>query len=223
MTMTHQYRALLRQQCILQRADLVLFTVLAAVIAPAALVSARTFDAGLGSAERLLAANVMIAVLSVLHVVCSALFLVVRPFAADAAVRHTYAASLPIPRSQYALLRAATGLTLGLLPVSGFAIGTAMVTAGVALPAALYAYPVALVARFVLAFVVAFALAFALQYGAGRHASKVAIAAIVALAALAVGTELAGREGLLESLGRVVLGPWSPLNVFATEWKLFDV
>jgi hypothetical protein len=223
MSATQRYRALLRQQFILQRADVVLFTVLAAVIGPASLLTARTFDAGLDSAERLLATNVMLAVLSVLHVGCTALFLVVRAFAADAAVGHTYAASLPIPRGEYALLRAATGMTLGLLPIGGYAIGVLMVTAGVALPPALYAYPVALILRYTLAFVVSFALAFALQYSSGRHATRVVIVGLAAVAGVVLVTELAGLEGVLHHVGRVLFGPWSPLSVFEAEWKLFDV
>jgi hypothetical protein len=218
-----RYRALLRQQFILQRADVVLLTVLAALIGPASLLAAGTFELGLESAERLLATNVLLAVLSVLHVGGTALFLVVRAFAADAAVRHTYAASLPIPRGEYALLRAATGMTLGLMPIGGYAIGILMVTAGVALPPALYAYPVALILRYTLAFLVSFALAFALQYGSGRHANRVVIVCLAVVAVAVLGIELAGLEGLFHHAGRVLFGPWSPLSVFAAEWKLFDV
>ncbi len=223
MTAFPRYRALLRQQLILQRVDIALLTILAALAAPAALITARAFDTSLGSAERLLATNAMLAAFSTLHLVASAIFLVVRAYSADAAVRHTYAASLPIERGRYALLRAATGLTLGLLPLAGFAIGVAVVTAGVALPPALYAYPVALVCRYALAFVVTFALAFALQYGAGRRASRIAVTMILVLTLTVVFAEIAEQPNILPSIGRVLVSPWSPLSVFAAEWKLFDV
>jgi hypothetical protein len=217
------FRVLLRQQFILQQTELVALTVLAGLAAPGALWMARVLTPGWSAADRLLSANAPFALLSVPLAIITGLLLVARPYIADAQSRHTYVRSLPIPRRSYALLRVATGLTLALLPIVGFGIGTMLAVASTALPESIYAYPVGVTLRFTLATLVAFALSFALQYGAGRHAARVAVVAIIVLGTVELANGLFFDSHLTEAFWRAIVSDSSPLGLYASEWMLFDV
>jgi hypothetical protein len=217
------YRALVAQQFALQRVELVVLTVLGALVAPGALALATTIEQRLNATSTLLTTNGPLTALAIVHLFLGVVLLVSRQYMLDASTRHTYAAILPIPRGAYAVLRIQTGLTLALLPIAGFALGTWITASAVALPAELYAYPAGLTARYGLCFVVAYALMFALQYGAGRHASKLVIALLIGVLLLVIGAELLGNNAINARLFFTLAHPWSPFHVFLDEWRLFDV
>jgi hypothetical protein len=223
MTRLPLFRALLTQQFALQRMELVVLTVLAAIVAPGALALSATIEQQVNATSTLLNTNGPLTALGLCHLLLTAIILVVRQYTLDSATRHTYASALPIPRGSYAMLRLGTGLTLALLPITGFALGAWLTTSAVAIPEALYAYPFGLTARYALCLLVAYSLMFATQYGAGRHASKIIIVGLVGLLAVVIASQIAGAGTVLTRVAPLLVHPWSPLHVFVVEWRLFDV
>ncbi len=217
-----QYRAVVAAQFTLQRLDVATLTVLAALVCPSSLWIAASMDGSLTDHATLASTSMSIAGAGFALAFLSGMLFVARPYIADAAGQHTYVLSLPIPRTRFALLRAAAGATLAMIPAAGFGIGALVAAAAVPLPALMQAYPVGLTLRFILCQVLAVALFFGLQYGAGKHAAKVAFAVLLVLAVFELAAPLLGM-GAEGRAWQVIAGPWSPLSLFLARWALFDV
>lgn len=215
------YRALLRAQWKHQRMDLWCLAVGCAMVAPIALWQTAAHGQLTVSDVRS-TAEIIGGIGSMLAVVAGAL-LALRPYALDNSVRHTYALSLPLPRSRYALLRIAAGLTLLVFPVAGIAIGAFIAAAYPTLPAELHAYPIGLTLRFLVASVFAFAIAFSLQYGLGQRAAVVLAWTLAGVGALELVGQLFSDTSLTAPIWRVLWAGLSPLRIFGTNWMLFDV
>lgn len=216
------YRALLAQQWKHQRVEITAMAIAAAVVCPVAL----WFDVGLDLQSqpwRLTDTAVPIATMGSLTALLTGMLLAIRPYALDAQTRHTYALTLPVPRSRYSALRVADGLTLALVPIVAFFIGASM-AAQMAPPSAMvHAYPFQLSIRFLLGVVLAFAIGFGVQYGLGRRAVR-----LIMLAALTVGgVELIGqltiRSSVTEPFWSLLAHEGSPFRVFLSRWALFNV
>ena len=216
------YTALLRQQFVLQRNELIALTVAAGAIAPVSLLGVRSIN-GVAAAESLLALAVPLTIFSVIFAATTGLVMAIRAYSADSATRHTYALALPITRGDYALLRALTGISLMLLPLAGYAIGTYLTVAAVPTPPELYAYPFGVTLRCSLALLVCFSFGFALQYGLGRNAGRAFVIGIVLLGIVEIANAMVFYGVLTSDFWRALASDASPFAVFNTQWTLFDV
>lgn len=216
------YRTMLYSQWKLQRAELVGFTLFAATICPFALwphISRGAIDL------RLLASlnnNSGLLVVAAMLSAVLGMMLAVRPFFLDARVKHTYALALPVPRSQYALMRILTGLTLVVLPATGFLIGALVAVQALPDTVGLRKFPVALTLRFVLATATAFATFFGIQYGLGGKARRWMLLVALTMLGAEIFGQLVLRMSLIQPTIELLSGSFSPLRVFVDHWALFD-
>jgi hypothetical protein len=219
-----KYKALLYVQWKHQRMELMLFTMLAGGI-PALVTWSPWSDWGshVMTPTAILSTSTSIGLLGAILAVAVGVVLAIRPYALDALGRHTYAAALPIPRTEYGLLRVACGMVLLLLPAAGFLVGSLLASAAIELPPMLHAYPVAITVRFVLATAMAFALAFSVQYGLGKHAARWIVIAVFVAGAIEAAGQLVASESLTGPFWTALASEASPLRVFAANWMLFDV
>lgn len=215
------FKGLLFQQWRLQRVDVTLLTVAAAVVAPLIVWNASSVYAD-QVAHLLLTDSGPLGVAGSAIAVVLGVLLACRSFAADARGGHAYALSLPVPRARYALLRVATGLTLGLLPAVGFLIGSFLAVESVP-PNPLHAYPIGLSVRFYLAVAFAMSIAFAVQYGLGRKAVRWLLIFAITVGGAETATALLFHTSLVSPAIEVITTPGSPLRVFVDHWSLFDV
>ena len=205
-----------------QRAEITVFTVVAALIAPSTVFRAIVTDESRGP-YALLSASATVAVLAAAIATLMGFLLAVRPYMLDMRAQHTYALSLPVPREEYALLRVWSGLALLLLPTAGFLIGA--LVAAQASPASnmLHAYPIGLTLRFLLAAAFSFALGFGIQYGLGRKAARWIVIVALTIGGVEIAGQLLFHDSLTAPLWDLLANDASPLRIFATRWNLFDV
>lgn len=216
------YKALLSQQWKHQRVEITALAIAAAVACPGALWMNTSFTAEYRPWDLLNTAG-KIALVGASASLVAGLLLAIRPYALDARVRHTYALALPVPRADYALLRAACGMTLVLVPTAAFGIG-AIVAAATAPPAGLIrAFPVQLTLRFLLAGGFAYAIGFAVQYGLGRRLMRwFMIVGLTLIFCEALG-QLTFHVSLTDPFWSLLWHQGSPMHVFFSEWTLFNV
>lgn len=224
MSMPARFRTMLYVQWKLQRAELLGFTLLTALIAPLSIWP------GIGSSIDAMRSNPMyidrgmlIRTGGALLAVCIGAVLAVRPFFLDARVRHTYALALPTPRSHFALMRAGSGILLSLMPAAGFLIGC--IIAAQILPDTLTirSYSVELTVRFFLAMLMAFAVFFGLQYGLGGRARRWVLISAFTVLGVEVFTQFTLRSSVITPVAEMLAGSLSPLRIYLDRWVLFDV
>ncbi|HYV99021.1 MAG TPA: hypothetical protein VE967_16315 [Gemmatimonadaceae bacterium] len=221
MSQMTRFGALLGVQWKQQRKELVVLTLLVAMLPSTILWTARN-DGPIGPLWYQSIGQSIGAIGAVAAVLIGSL-LALRPFAFDAQTRHVYAMTLPVRRRDYSMFRIGTGVVLSLFPTAGVLVGALVAVQALPSGIGLRAFPGGLAARFLLATVTAFAGAFALQYGLGKRATRWALVAVTTIAA----TELVGQLLLHTSLTtpffQALVSQWSPLRIFVTRWTLFDV
>lgn len=143
---------------------------------------------------------------------------------------HVYALSLPVSRTEYALLKLGGGALLALIPVGAFLAGSLTAVAAVELPSGLNAYPFSLSLRFLLATLVAYAFLFAFAAGTVKTTLVVlsAFLAFLVFGDIAVDfadgffPQLTGLS-ILEVFGDAVSDWPGPFQIFFGDWALIDV
>jgi hypothetical protein len=224
MNNTAMFRALLFVQWKLQRVEILALTLVAALISPIAIsgyVDGR-YDR-MGWLTGMIGSGSLIKPGGALLAVALGTLLAVRPFLLDARARHTYALALPIPRARYALMRAATGLTLCLVPAMGFLIGALVAVESIPDTLWVRKFPVALTVRFLLSVATAFAIAFGFQYGLGGRAKRWLLILAVAVVAFEIFGQVVLRGSMVQPLVEFLSGAYSPVRLFRDRWVLFDV
>jgi hypothetical protein len=216
------YKALLSQQWKHQRVEITALAIAAAVACPGALWMNTSYVAEYRPWD-LLNTAAKIAVIGASASLLAGLLLSVRPFVLDARVRHTYALGLPIQRSHYALLRAASGLTLVLVPTAAFLIGAVLAAATAPPTGLIRAFPVQLTLRFLLASAFAFSVGFGAQYGLGRRLMRWCIIVGLTLILCEALGQMMFHVSLTEPFWALVWHDGSPMHVFLSEWTLFNV
>lgn len=221
--MTAQFRAVLYTQWKWSRLIVVLGTVAAFAIPLLSLQGAARVDRGALQAQELLRSVQSWGTLYPLLAATLGLLVAITAWAADHRGRHIHALTLPLPRSQYVLLRLGAGLLLLVIPIAAVLIGALLATLTATLPPGLQAYPLSLALRFTLAVFVAYAVFFAVSAGTARTAGII-LAVIAALILVQVVANIASVElNLLEVLqAALVFGP-GPLVIFTGRWMLVDV
>jgi hypothetical protein len=217
------YRALLFVQWKQQRFELLAFATIAAAASPLALLSVRAQTTDGYSPWSLLSISPVIGAIGAALAVIVGTVLAVRPYASDAATRHTYALALPMRRSEYSLLRAAAGLTLITLPTAGFLIGAMVAARAITMPPMMHAYPIGLSVRFLFAAITAFAASFALQYSLGQRATSRLVLIVVVIAVIELVAQFTTGASAIGPALRVLGRGVSPLRLFTLDWTLFDV
>jgi hypothetical protein len=218
-----QFAALLYTQWKHQRHELIVFAIVGGLIAPACLWDVVGSRSG-GNILGLIGTAGLIGALGSVLAIATGLVLAIRPFVLDAQSKHTYPLALPVTRTHYTLLRVASGMTLVLLPTTGFLIGS--LVAAQALPPSyllVRAYPFGLALRFLLATITAFAIGFGVQYGFGRRAARIIVITAITVAGFEVLGQLVLHGSVTAPLWQLLLSNVSPFRVFFTRWMLFDV
>ncbi len=136
---------------------------------------------------------------------------------------HVYAMSLPLPRSQYALLKFGAGLLIVVPVVVAIGVGTISASLSATVPEGLTAYPIALTIRFALTTAMAFAIFFAIASGTPRIAGIVLGGATVVTVAMLFLTTVGYGDSIVRPFLTILLGPASPFNAFGGRWMLIDV
>jgi hypothetical protein len=143
---------------------------------------------------------------------------------------HIYSLSLPVTRWEYALLKAAAGALLLMIPVGMLAIGSFTAVAALELPNGLHAYPAQFIGRFLLASLLVYMFWFAL---ASSTMKTVGIILGVFLT-LTIGGQITwdildnfitlpgGADPADWFFARMVEWP-GPFNVLFGNWMLIDV
>lgn len=155
--------------------------------------------------------------------VLGAFVLAAQPWGMDAAVRHVYPLSLPVPWRRYVAMRYAAGALSLAVPAIALWMGSLLALAMVQMPPTLRAYPGGLALRFLFASLMAYSATFALQYVFGRRAALVALLTLLALVTVTLGLELSGNSALVAAIGRFLMDWPGPLSLFANTWRLVDV
>jgi len=157
-----------------------------------------------------------------LAVVC-ACGLAWRPYVLDAGLKHVGPLSLPISWAEFVRLRFLAGATLLLIPAVAVWFGGVLATASVTVPSTLHAYPGGLAIRFYFASLVAYAGAFMVQYIAGKHAVRVVLIVLLAVAGIEVAGQFFGANSFVGGAWDVLTNWPGPFAVFAARWMLIDV
>ena len=148
----------------------------------------------------------------------------------DHRYNHVYALSLPLKRSEYTMLKMGAGVTLALLPVAAFWIGSHLAAATVQLPAGLQAYPNHIALRFFMAVLISYALLFAMAAGTMRTTLYI----VSGITLFVVGGNLMNdflanyydfftRVNVVEQSVYFLLRAPGPFAVFTGNWNLIDV
>lgn len=142
---------------------------------------------------------------------------------------HVYALSLPVSRTQYALLKLWAGAVVLLVPVLAIWAGAWIATAMTTLPSGLRAYPFAFGARFLLAALLVYATVFALASGTIR--TTLIVTGVFCV--LFIGGSIAvpwieSQFGVdlispTQVLGEAFTSWPGPFRVFGGSWLLIDV
>jgi hypothetical protein len=208
----------------LQRTELAGLTLCAALIAPVALWPRMQgeFDR-VGWLTGMIDTGSMIGPAGAWLAVILGALLAIRPFILDARSRHTYALALPVPRVVYAWMRAATGLTLCLLPAAGFLIGALIAAESIPDTMLVRKFPFQLSLRFLLALATAFSAVFAFQYGLGGKAKRWLVIVCVTVVGCELIAQLALHNTMIGGLAEFLTGSFSPVSLFRNRWVLFDV
>jgi len=147
----------------------------------------------------------------------------------DHRLGHVYALSLPLSRTEYALLKMGAGATLAMLPGIALWLGAHVASAAVALPPGLHAYPNQLALRFALATLISYSVLFAMASGTVKTSMWIlaGVSAVVVLGIL--GTDWTflqdsalGTDPLQTVIDWLMQGP-GPFEIFTTNWSLIDV
>jgi hypothetical protein len=218
------FRTMLFVQWKLQRAELLGLAVVAALIAPLSMwTNAQAFvDSGqwLTNLEN---SSDLIRILAASLATIAGALLAVRPFALDGRARHTYALALPVQRSDYALMRAASGFLLALIPAIGFLIGAIVAAQGVPETLVVRKFPFELTLRFLLALSTAFVMFFGIQYGLGGRTRRWILLALLTVLGVEVFSQFTLRASVVGAVVEVLRGSFSPIRVFLDRWVLFGV
>lgn len=149
--------------------------------------------------------------------------IVAQAWQVDAAARHVYPLSLPIPWSKYVAMRFGAGAILLLIPTVALWLGCLLVLALIQLPDTLQAYPITLSARFLLGSLVGYAVVFAIQYLSGKKAAYLFLGGTVAFVLIAAVVQSTGNGDLLRVAFEYLFNWPGPLAVYGSEWMLIDV
>jgi hypothetical protein len=149
--------------------------------------------------------------------------LVAQAWQVDAAARHVYPLSLPIPWSRYVAMRFGAGALLLVVPAVALWLGCLFVLSLIQVPETLQAYPATLAARFLLGALVGYAVVFALQYLSGKRAAVLLLGGLVAFSIVAIAAESTGNGELMTRFFRWIFDWPGPLAVYGSEWMLIDV
>jgi hypothetical protein len=205
------------------RASLAVLSVLA-FTAPSAIW--RTFHGtyyGTASAMEVLAGFGILGTALSLLAFLSGFVMVAHAWQVDAAAKHVYPLSLPLPWSRYVMMRFGAGALLLLVPAIALLLGSLLILALIDIPNTLRAYPFGLAGRFLLGSLVGYALTFTLQYLSGRSAAKLLLGILVAFATFAIGAETFGKGDWVGLFLTSLFEFPGPLGVFGAEWMLIDV
>ena len=214
------YRALLAEQWKHQRVEITALSIAAAVACPACvwMVTGGEYQPWqlVETGGKIGFAGAWIALIT--GVACS-----IRPYVLDARAKHTYALSLPVPRSDYSLLRVGSGLSLTLVPGVAFLIGASIAAQAAPPGTLLQTFPLQLTLRFALAAAFAFSFVFGVQYGLGRQAVRWLMIAGLTVIGVEVVGQLALHVSMTAPFFDLIVTRGSPLRVFMTRWTLFNV
>ncbi|MDH5235632.1 MAG: hypothetical protein OEW77_11795 [Gemmatimonadota bacterium] len=141
----------------------------------------------------------------------------------DAAAKHVYALSLPLPWSRFVAMRFGAGALSLLIPTLALWLGSLFALMMVQVPPTLHTYAGTLALRFLLGALLAYALSFLLQYVAGRRASAVLLVLLLSGVVVTFVLSVLGYTRLLDTIGHAIVEWPGPLAVFARDWKLVDV
>jgi hypothetical protein len=148
----------------------------------------------------------------------------------DHRLGHVYALSLPLTRTEYALLKMGAGATLAFLPAVALWLGAHVAAAAVALPDGLHAYPNQLAIRFFLAILVAYSALFAMAAGTVKTSLWVVSGALAFLVLGTLTTDLLLFRSYLLTDGSLIATvlEWliqarGPFELFTGNWSLIDV
>jgi hypothetical protein len=155
--------------------------------------------------------------------VVTAFSLAWRPWVVDAGLRHVGPLSLPVRWSTFVRLRFLAGAALLLVPTLAVWIGGVIATSATPIPPTLHAYPGGVALRFLIASLVAYSAGFLLQYVSGKHAVRVAITLMVAIAVIELGASVLGYESVAARAWNALTTWPGPLSVFNVRWMLIDV
>ena len=216
------FRQLLYVQWKWARLELMLYS-LAAFLIPTLIIRLGVSTLRVYSVENVLGVSEVAGAFYVLLAIVCATGLAVRPWLADASLRHVYALSLPVPWPSFVRSRFLAGAALLVFPVLATWIGGVVATAAVSMPPTLHSYPGGVALRFGMSALVAYGAVFVLQYSAGHRAARIAVAAVVLL----LTAELSGRA---LGYGSVSVGLWhvltttpGPFETLTARWMLIDV
>jgi hypothetical protein len=147
----------------------------------------------------------------------------------DHKIGHVYALSLPLSRRNYAVLKAAAGATLLMIPVAALGVSSLLAVWATEIPTGLQAYPLLFVGRFLLASLLMFSVFFAMASGTTRTVGLILGGIVVAvvgaqMASIYLGHFIPGTQTnpITWFVGLLVKWP-GPFNVFFGNWMLIDV
>lgn len=155
--------------------------------------------------------------------IVGAFVLAAQPWTVDAATRHVYALSLPVPWPRYVAMRFGAGLITLLVPTLALWFGSLLALSMVELPSTLRAYPGTLALRFLLASALAYAATFALQHLAGRKSALVLLFTMLGGGFIWFALMAAGFNEGLDRIGSWLTEWPGPFAIYTADWKLIDV
>lgn len=150
----------------------------------------------------------------------------------DHKLGHVYALSLPLSRSEYAMLKMGAGAMLLLVPSAAMWVGAHAASVSVTLPEGLHTYPNQVAARFLFAALIAYAAVFAMAAGTVKTTMWIVSGVLVFVIGGSVGLDIVAEVFGLDGLGRLeIVGDavrWlthtpGPFEVFTGNWSLIDV
>ncbi|MCH7530167.1 MAG: hypothetical protein IIB36_00220 [Gemmatimonadetes bacterium] len=148
----------------------------------------------------------------------------------DHQLKHVYALSLPLRRTEYAMLKMGAGALLAVLPAVAMWIGGHVAAASLSLPSELHAYPNELAFRFFLAVLLSYSLLFAMAAGTVKTTLRICavILVFVVLGNIATGVldeyyRFFARTNVVEVAVSWLMNASGPFEVFMGNWTLIDV
>jgi hypothetical protein len=143
---------------------------------------------------------------------------------------HVYALTLPVARWEYAMVKMAAGVVLGLIPAGALWLGAHVAAASITLPEGLHAYPNELALRFFIALLLAYALCFAMAAGTIKTTVWFVSGVIsffivgdILNSALALFIPFFQDVSIVGVVGEWLVRAGGPLGVFTGNWTLIDV
>jgi len=142
----------------------------------------------------------------------------------DHKAEHVYPLSLPLSRSQYAMLKALAGMTLLMVPVAALGFSSVLAVMVTDIPNGLHPYPLHFVGRFALASLLMFMVFFTLASSTLRNVGIILGGFLVAVIGAQIGSDFVGMtvDPVEWVVTRMVEWP-GPFSIFSGSWMLIDV